>query len=721
MDENKNSLRLLIKYLCVSSVCFFISCGMVKDESLDNSVYDLEALTPACPIDTQRLAKILDEDLKVEIDCLETNIFKFADFVKRNNQKEIRKEELAKFVNKFLSSDSDHVALYLDLVFKVNSLALKQRPDVMDVNRISDFIMLLRHTNTYGKEIKKDLDLLNGENYLQIREQLNNSFKAFSDALLKTISVDAPTSFQVNLLDLATEIKEAGEIHEEDLDIKTIEELLFLKRIILGGKHDEMDTRGFEELIKIAPTLASIYFDIVEVNKRSFIKKSKYYRFLLSALLDLKKIILEKGEEEVYFFDTNLIDTLTVFFGGKDWRKVGVSFQVFKADIIGGDANFYDKEDIQKIFTYGTEIIESLFFSAHTYEALEEILEKEEAITKLDFPDSSDYSIVNQERIPALWADFQELAYNQRTFAGENKLIKFNYRYKRSRWGFLLFTLLNYAGDMLYDVYHTGIDPEGNQTIDKEQIRNIVLDYQDALKEFELWPKDLERLVSELLTGSDVFQFTSNGDLLLQKSELVQYLPTVIAANSIGKDLYERLEVYCLPDPNLHYEVQCYRDNFFPILFFDFDLIENYPNFFKYYSEVPWERTQKYLQDAEQMARIDADPKVPVTKVDLSRLVTSMSNAEVLFLKFDENESGILDPNELDKIFKVLKQTLAVEAKLKPTSKLLKSVFLYIVKKQKEPSAGALLWFHVFGKKKNITADRNTIAGVLRMFGNKKK
>lgn len=694
---------------------------MTSDESIDNTVYNLEALTPACPIDTKRLAKILDVDLKKEIDCLETNIFKFADFVKRNNQKEIKKDELEKFVNKFLSSDAEHVGLYLDLVFKINSLALKQRPGVMSVDRIRDFIMLLRHTNIYGRDIKKDLDLLNGDNYLQIREQLNSSFQAFSDALLKTITVDTPTGFQINLSDFAKEIKEAGKIDDDDFDIKTAEELMFLKRLIIGGQHDELSTFGFEELIKMAPTLARIYFDIVEVNKRSFIKKSKYYRFLLSALLDLKKIVFENKEEDVYFFDTNLIDTLTIFFGGKDWRKVGVSFQVFKADIIGGDANFYDKADISKIFTYATEVMESLFFSAHTYEELEYVLEKDEDITHLEFPDSNEYSIIDQNRIPALWEEFKHLAYTQKTFAADNKLITFNYRYKRSRWGFLLFSLLNYAGEKLYEVYHTGIDPDGNRTIDVGQIRNIVLDYQDALKEFELWPKDLERLVSELLTGSDVFQFTSNGDLLLQRKELVQYLPTVIAANSIGKQLHQRLDVYCIADPDLSFLVQCYRDNFFPIIFFDLDMAVNFPNFFKFYSEGPWERTQNYLKDAEQMARIDADPNVPVTKVDLSRLVTSMSNTEVLFLKFDENESGVLDPNELAKIFTVLKKTLAVEANLKPSSKLLRSVFLYIVKKQKEPSVTALLWFHVFGKKNNITADRNTIAGVLRMFGKKNK
>lgn len=694
---------------------------MVDDESIDNSVYDLEALQPACPIDTSKLAKILDIDLTKEIDCLEQNIFKFADFVKRNNQEEIKIEELEKFVVKFLSSDEEHVHLYLNLVFKINSLALKEAPNIMSVNRISDFIMLLRHTNNYGSTIKKSLDLLNGENYLEVREQLVSSFQLFSDALLSTITFKPTNNFKLNLSDLATEIKKAGEIADEDLDLQTVDELMFLKRVILGGKHDEMSSKGFENLVQMAPTLARIYFDIVEVNKRDFVKESKFYKFLLRALLDLKEIVLSKSDSEVYFFDDNLIDTLTIFFGGKDWRKVGVSFQVFKADIIGGDANFYDKNDIKKIFSYATEVIESLFFFAHTYEELEIELEKEEAIEELIFPDSSEYSIINQERIPKLWEEFTHIAYTQKTFAGENKLIKFNYRFKRSRWGFLLLNLLNYASEKLYDVYHTGIDPEGNQTIDVDQIRNIVLDYQDALKEFELWPKDLERLVSELLTGSDVFQFTSNGDLLLQRAELVQYLPTVIAANSIGKDLHHRLDVYCIPDPDLAFEVICYRENFFPAIFFDLELIENFPNFFRFYSEGPWERTQKYLKDAEQMARIDSDPLVPVTKVDLSRLVTSMSNTEVLFLKFDKNENGILDPDELNKIFIVLKQTLAVEAKLKPSSKLLKSVFLYIVKKQKIPSAGALIWFHVFGKKSNITADRNTIAGVLKMFGKKNK
>jgi len=47
---------------------------------------------------------------------------------------------------------------------------------------------------------------------------------------------------------------------------------------------------------------------------------------------------------------------------------------------------------------------------------------------------------------------------------------------------------------------------------------------------------------------------------------------------------------------------------------------------------------------------------------------------------------------------------------------IVKSVFLYLVKEMKIPKALQLIWFHLFGNKKDIVATRFNISAILSFF-----
>lgn len=713
-------MRLFIKLATGLLLFALLSCGIVKDDALDNSVYNLEELGPACPVETHQLAKILDEDISRSIDCLESNLIKFTEFVKLSDSKFIQRAELEKFVNKFLSSNPKEVSDYLSIVFKFSALSLKGDASKLRVESIPLFMDLVRVTNTYGREIKKYISTINEDNYLENRDNFMKALAGFSFNFNNVLRRSKGNIYQLDIMKLLEEIKRAGKINDEDLDLTKIKDLLFLKRLTLGGDPLLLDSKAFEELIDKVPQLIRIYFDVIQSRKKSFVKESHFYKFLLNSVNEFARMVFTNKDEDIFFFDTDILNLLNHFISGRDWSKIGVSLQVFKADVIGGDDNFYNADDIEVLFTYGVEVFESLFFFSHTFDLLEPVLASKEEITDLSFPISEEYNVINPKRIVYLWHEFEKVTKTYRTFPQEDNLSLFTYQFNRSRWGYLLQSVLRYAADKLFSVYHTDLTVMGRQSISKDQIRNVVLYYRDLLEEFDLWPQDLERLVGELLMGSDLFQYSSNGDLHLQKIEITQYLPTVIGANIIGKEVHGHLENYCSPDTSNSFPVACYREHFFDSLFVDLGKAKNFPNFFSYYQNIEWEDTQQYLVDAEKMARIDPDPIIPMTKVDISRLVTSMSNTEGLFLRYDKDKNGHLDYKELGVIYKVLERTLADEANLKPGSKILKSLFYYIVKKQKEPTKAGLIWFHVFGRKKNIKANRNVIAGVLKLFSHKK-
>lgn len=724
MDRTNSHKCRLVKATCFFSVIvlgyLWSGCGLINDQSPDTEYASIENLDTVCPVDTEALRQILDKDVTKEITCLEGNLDKFAKFVRRQNQDVIKQAELETFILRFMNIEPQFIKDFLSLIFEVNALILKDRPDSLHVDNIKPFMDLIRAVNLHGYQLKSVLTQIKERGYWPHREELLLHLNTLSQKIGNIIK-DRPNNNQfLNIIDFLEKIKVTAGIPDENFNIDLIKSMLFLKRLFIGGERDEIGSFEIEHLINKAPNIIKSYFDFVEVKRHHFDLDWKYYKYLLTNIHDLKGMLMSGHKTEVILNHEELLDLLQRFLVEYNWKNIGDSIKLFKKDIVGGDSNYYTLEDTQVILELAGGALESLFFYAFAWDVHDDELERDKYIDSLPFPDSPELDIIATPRLIELWEDFMFVVKRYRSFPEDNNLILFSYSYRRTRWGFLLQSILRYGGNKIFQTYRTHRTTDGRWSIDKENIRKVIIGYKGALEEFDMWPDDLDRLVRELMLGSDLFQYLSNGDNLLQMDEIVSYLPTIISANTIGREIFEELRKYCETDDLFNFEVTCYRENFFPTLFFDMNKNEYFPNFYQYFKDAEWSLTQQFLKDAEQMARIDPDPNVPVTKTDLSRMLTSMSNGEGLFLRYDKNKDGIIDRKELDETFEVLRNILAEEANLKPTSKLLKSVFLYVIKKKKHPSVVQLILFHVFGKKKNIYCDRNTVAAVLKMFAPKR-
>lgn len=713
----------LLKELCLLFVLMLgilcQGCGLIDDQSPDSEYIDIENMESVCPVDTDALKQILDRDVTKEINCLEGNLNKFAKFVRRQNQEIIKQEELQTFILRFMNIEPQLITDFLGLIFEVNSLILRDQPDSLHVNNIKPFMNLVRAINQHGHQLKKLLLKIKENGYWNHRDDLLSNLNELSIKISDIIKARPDNGQYLDIIGFLQRIKVTAGIPDDRFNIDLIKSMLFLKRLFLGGDRNVIGAIEIEQLIAKAPTIVKSWFDFTEVKRVHFELDWNFYKYLLTNIHDLENMLMEGHKTEVIVDNEELLDLLQRFLPDYNWKNVGDSLKLFKKDIIGGDSNYYTLEDTQVILQMAAGALESLFFFTYAWDYHEDELERDKIIESLTFPDSPELDIIPTPKLIELWEDFMFVTKQYRTFPEENSLILFSHQYRRTRWGYILQAILRYGGNKLFQTYRTHRTADGRWSIDKENIRKVIIGYKGALEEFDMWPDDLDRLVRELMLGSDLFQHLSNGDNLLQMDEIVSYLPTIIGANTIGREIFEELRKYCQTDDLFNFEVTCYRENFFPTLFFDMKKDAYFPNFYHYFKNADWSVTQKFLEDAEKMARINPDPKVPVTKTDLSRMLTSMSNGEGLFLRYDKNNDHIIDRKELDETFEVLKNILAEEANLKPTSKLLKSVFLYVIKKKQHPSAVQLILFHVFGNKKNIYCDRNTVAAVLKMFAPK--
>ncbi|MCO4794141.1 MAG: hypothetical protein KC493_10530 [Bacteriovoracaceae bacterium] len=706
--------------LSILTLCYlWQGCGLIDDQSPDGEMANLDNFETVCPVDTEVLRQILDRDVTKEIDCLEKNLDKFAKFVRRQDQNVIKQDELETFILRFMNIEPKFIKDFLYIIFQVNSLILRDSPDTLHVNNIKPFMDLIRAANIHGSGLKHIFIKIRANGYWNHRNEMMSSLSGLADKINNIIEGRPNNNHFINTIPFLENVKEAAQIPDENFNLDMVKSLLFFKRLFIGGERNVLTAVEVEGLIRKVPEIIKSYYDFVEVKRHHFDTDWEYYRYLLSNAHGLKSMLMEGHKTEVILDHDELLDLFQRFLTEYNWKNVGDSLKLFKKDIIGGDSHYYTLEDVRVILGFGQGALESLFFYTHAWDLLSDELERDKVITSLPFPESDEFKIISTPRLIELWDDFMTVTSKYRLFPEENGLTLFSYQYRRTKWGYLLQSIFRYGGNKLFQTYRTSRTSDGRWSIDKENIRKVIVGYKGALEEFKMWPQDLDRLVRELMLGSDVFQYVSNGDGLLQMIEVVSYLPTIIGANKMGSEIFEGLRKYCETDDLFNFEVTCYRENFFPTLFFDMNKKEYFPNFYQYFKNAEWSVTQQFLKDAEGMARIDPDPKVPVTKTDLSRMLTSMSNGEGLFLRYDKNKNHLLDRDELEDVFVVLKKVLAEEANLKPTSKLLKSVFLYIIKKKKHPSVVQLLLFHVFGKKKNIYADRNTVAAVLKMFAPK--
>jgi hypothetical protein len=220
---------------------------------------------------------------------------------------------------------------------------------------------------------------------------------------------------------------------------------------------------------------------------------------------------------------------------------------------------------------------------------------------------------------------------------------------------------------------------------------------------------------------TDLFQTTSDGKNGVGAAEGVELIGVLRDSSVIGKDILKTMidSKLCEADTKGSITVKCYRENFYQTFnrFYDY-----FPKFKRFVVENNKNSKEEVLQDllkrTEFFARDCALDSRPINKKDMGSIVAGLIDIEATILHFDKNQNNILDYEELNDAFPVYRNAIIAVAKLKPSQEFLaKSIFFYLVKNQKIPSVGNLIWFFTkleTGWDKNISGDRVTIATLLK-------
>jgi len=727
MDERKTWIKkLLLLTVLITSIS-----GCFKDSAPDSNNFDIGSFQDSCKINTERLKKMLELDVTADIDCIENNLKQFANFVKRDDPNVIEKAQLERFITKFFPKEASDIKKSLQFLFQIDSLILRDHSDKITVSNIKNIFDLVRAANRYGAPLNKIFIKLNEkkENYWNLRNQVEFLFNGLTKEIVTiTGRVSGPT-ISINIMNFLRDLKSSMGLKEDQLDLELIENFLYVKKLLIGGDKGVLSTDEFNSIVPRVGELALLAFDFIYMKDLHMELDKEKDLFFLGRLKKLKALLHPWADDEHILSHNDLIASVGKILEGRadfSIKRAEEGIQNIKIKIIGGGPDVYTFGNIMKGLNLGQELFERWYFNDVTYEHFKATMDKDAPITQLERPELPEYKELSRHSVFSMWKEFHYIATHYRLFHAPEAIQYYTNEYRRQLYGFNLQAVIRFGLGLALDVYgHPVVDPITKKplfmaaTID--ELRLLLDDVKTIMEELKLWPHFYDRFLSEAMNSSDLFQFQSNGDGVIALNEASEYVANILSSTTLAIDAFAALKKHCPVidnDPIFDegIEVACYREHFFETLFKDLNYKRYFQKLYDYYTFYSASELMNYLQNVESFAKERRGDDIPMTKIDIGRMFVSLSNVESTFIRFDKDHTNILTYSEINQGWPRFKQTVMGFAKLKASQdKIGHSIFIYLVKKMKEPSLVEALAFHLAGRKKDIKARRMNIGAILAM------
>lgn len=685
-----------------------------------------------CNMDAERIKKILDEYIVADLECIEINLAQFTDFVRRENENYINRSELERFILKFFPGQGDGMIKSLDLLFKFSSLVLKDPEDNISLPNISNLFDLLKKFNRYAVPLKKEVDaVIAGDSYWNRREKIHGYTELIIQKINELIKDSKGENLELEIIPFIKLIQASMDIGEDQINLDLIKKFLFLKPLLIGGKKEFITSEEVHLFLQKLYPLFSSFSDLFFINEIEDMSATTNIHYFLSAFNTFKANLEQLPLDYEILSHRDFMDVAdellrnSIDFNIMDLEEAILNLkQKVISPNIKNSENYYF-QDLLTITDWAKEAFERLYFNAATYTHNNELMKSTTPINDMQYSELEEYQNLTRTGVYKYWKDFQFITKTYRTFPSKEGLQYFTNEYKRSLHGFNMVALTRYGLDIIIKVYgHEKIDPTNGKVIGHQishnEIRTLLLDLKQALVVLNVWPKYFERFVGEAATGTDLFQFMSDGDGATDLDEATSYVTNIFSGASVADNLMISLQEFCElvqdEDGQDAFLVSCYREHFFEVLWERLNYRKYYQKLYDYTVFFSKEEVMEYLINIEKAAKEERDETIPMSKIDLGRLFATFGSVETTMLRYDRDFDNILSFNEAEQGYLVFKNTLATFAKLDPSKDgLINSIYYYILQKMEEPSPVELVWFHLFGNKKKTRARRMNIGAIFAL------
>ncbi len=301
----------ILSLLCM--LIFAASCGYIGEAPLESKVVYETTDLAVCDIDTDAFSEMMERNIDEAIKCLEQNFRDFQKGVEHDGSGAIDRSVISTFIARFMKEERDSILNSLDLLFKINMLILKDKPDFISAENITNISKLLLITNHSAVTIKKVIDELDGlhgkytnEQLKQKREQFKKGIENFSQNVSMIINSSMGEEQSLDLEDLIEDIADMVENNQEEsaannFEVEDIKDLLALKTVLVGGKQTVLTSGEVISLLHNLPTLALIVFDANYTKKEQIGGEIQLFREYRRLISEFQTIFKYRNPSELLF------------------------------------------------------------------------------------------------------------------------------------------------------------------------------------------------------------------------------------------------------------------------------------------------------------------------------------------------------------------------------------------------------------------------------------
>ncbi|OFZ22709.1 MAG: hypothetical protein A2202_06105 [Bdellovibrionales bacterium RIFOXYA1_FULL_36_14] len=716
---NKTTSKI---FALIVSILFIQGCDFADKPAKDLELYRFQQ---QCHLDTEAFSHFLERDITGDINCLEINFNQFMAGVTTGDSHGIRQNDLVQFVRKYFDGDTQSIIESLDILFSLNTLLLNDyecRIRSQNIKPIFDVLRIFNHYLVKIKKIYEEIDDSNALYYRSIIEQLLNQFTA---SILHIIQGrEEGPNIVLNTNNILKQILDhflKKSNNELVLKIAPI-----VKVALSGGDPDHISYAESLLLIKKAAKLLMVYVDGFYLQKEHFKNINGFYQTQLQAANQLPGLLNQNFRvDDVLFTHQQIMDlaseVIDVLAEEKN-KKMTTSFldkilKTIKPIAVGGEYEKYTYKEVLCLFKHLSDVLEIRFFNSLTWDYYEKSLivnAPSYGVTPLP---PSHYPGLSREKLYSLHKVFNIILKQYRFFKKENGLQYYTHEYKRNKASIMEVAYYRWAMGIVGKPYS-----ESNQAIQisMKSLERLLWDFRPLLEEFNLWSVYPETFARNTILLGDLFQFQSDGNLLLNVDEASEYFILVVNAVTVKDEVTKELLKICdfgadIDNPEFH--VTCFRKNLTTILFKKLGYQEYMPKLYDYLVNAGSEVFQNYLHKVEYFARDIPDENIPLGSRDLTLILGALLNIESTFIRFDTDKNNIINPAELcPPAFSVYKKAIIDLVHQRDpeidVSGFEKSIFLYLVKKMEIPTKYQLAIYHLSGGKK-FNSHRANIGAIL--------
>jgi hypothetical protein len=333
--------------------------------------------------------------------------------------------------------------------------------------------------------------------------------------------------------------------------------------------------------------------------------------------------------------------------------------------------------------------------------------------------------------------EFARIVTDYRYFSAPKKLPFYSREFKRSPEGVVQSGLLEYVITILFKRYGVEVERSlGGYGADLDHMKAVFILFRNVLENEGLITKGRISATNQNLTLlTTLFQHQSDGDSIMNVTELTEFGTTVLASFSAADYFQEELNNLCVHDRGGRIEdLNCYRRHFFGVMCRKYK--DNYPRLFQSLNmptcDSPGDaKIPAFLKTMEDLARacprFKKEPKVevPINADDYFPINVMLMAIEGTISRYDTDFNNQLDASEVRRAYDTSFKT-AVEALVQQQAAIIarlpfnlggaisRKIYYHLVKYKDIPrNLGQYMRLLTIGP---TVARRDTIAAVLKVI-----